>query len=202
MKPQLRFMTVPMLCFAMALLSCDTEKKDNNKNLLLLAGGSKTYVIGDIGPSGVGIVFYVTDGGLHGLEVAPVDQSLGSVWSNIASTLVGTTGTAIGTGSANTDAIIVQSEHVYSAAKICRDYHGGGMTDWFLPSRYELNAIWDNLVDDGTGDNSGAGGFADNYYLSSSEDGAAVVWKESFTNGDQGSGPKNTTGRVRAVRAF
>ena len=32
-----------------------------------------TYVVGDVGPAG-GIVFYVTDGGLHGLEAAPADQ--------------------------------------------------------------------------------------------------------------------------------
>jgi len=40
-------------------------------------GGSPavTYAIGDTGPSGVGIVFYITDGGLHGMEVAPSDRS-------------------------------------------------------------------------------------------------------------------------------
>ena len=30
------------------------------------SSGGTTYDIGDIGPSGVGIVFYVTDDGLHG----------------------------------------------------------------------------------------------------------------------------------------
>ena len=37
---------------------------------------SVTYEIGDTGPAG-GIVFYVTDGGLHGLEAAPEDQDRG-----------------------------------------------------------------------------------------------------------------------------
>ncbi|MBP8084514.1 MAG: hypothetical protein KAZ87_15050 [Spirochaetes bacterium] len=48
-------------------------------------GGSPavTYAIGDTGPSGVGFVFYITDGGLHGLEVAPVDQSTSAAWSTI-----------------------------------------------------------------------------------------------------------------------
>ena len=52
-------------------------------------GGSNpavTYAIGDTGPSGVGIVFYITDGGLHGLEVAPVDQSTSQVWIEGGST--------------------------------------------------------------------------------------------------------------------
>ena len=62
----------------------------------LNGGGSSgtTYAIGDIGPSGVGIVFYVTDNGLHGLEVAPVDQNNGNkiVWSNEWNQEIGTTG--------------------------------------------------------------------------------------------------------------
>ena len=33
-----------------------------------------TYAVGDTGPSGVGIVFYTSDGGAHGLEAAPSDQ--------------------------------------------------------------------------------------------------------------------------------
>jgi len=33
------------------------------------------YAIGDTGAAD-GIVFYITDGGLHGLEAAPVDQAI------------------------------------------------------------------------------------------------------------------------------
>ncbi|TAL35405.1 MAG: hypothetical protein EPN93_10245 [Spirochaetes bacterium] len=104
-----------------------------------------TYAIGDTGPSGAGIVFYVTDGGLHGLEVAPVDQSAGAAWSDITIGLIGTTGTAIGTGSANTDAIIGQIGSSSSAAKICRDYRAVEEGDWVLPSMDELNAIYVGL---------------------------------------------------------
>ena len=160
------------------------------------------YAIGDPGPSGVGIVFYVTDGGLHGLEVAPDDQSAGAVWSNITGTEIGTTGAAIGTGSTNTDAIIVQAGHTFSAAKICRYYTGGGKTDWFLPSKDELDAIWDNLVDDGSGSNSGVGGFANNFYWSSSEDSSNSAWYQHFGNGYKNANGKNNDPRVRAVRAF
>jgi hypothetical protein len=41
------------------------------------------YAIGDTGPAG-GIVFYITDDGLHGLEAAPADQSSGAEWGCIA----------------------------------------------------------------------------------------------------------------------
>ena len=124
--------------------------------LLLITGCDMgvTYAIGDTGPSGVGIVFYITDGGLHGLEVAPSDQSTSQVWIEGGSTQItqnGNTGTGIGTGLANSYAIIAQSGHTGSAAQVCRVYNGGGLTDWYLPSKDELNAIWDNLVNDGTG---------------------------------------------------
>jgi len=141
------------------------------------------YAIGDTGPSGVGIVFYVTDGGLHGLEVSTVDQSTFSEWSNITDEEIGTTGEAIGTGFLNTDAIIGQAGHTDSVAQICRNYRAVEEGDWFLPSKDELNAIWENLVDDGSGGNSGVGGFAERIYWSSSEYNGTIVCCQWFDDG-------------------
>ncbi len=179
------------------VIGCDTGGGGSNPAV--------TYAIGDTGPSGVGIVFYVTDGGLHGLEVAPVDQSTSQVWIEGGSTQTtenGNTSTAIGTGLANSNAIIDQTGHTGSAAQVCRSYNGGGLTDWYLPSKDELAAIWDNLVDDGTGVNSGVGGFAEWYYWSSSEDYSSGTWGQTFGNGGQDYGIKGGSLRVRAVRAF
>lgn len=160
---------------------------------------AKTYAIGDTGPSGVGIVFYVTDGGLHGLEVAPVDQGAGTQWKTSTTSTTGTS-TGIGTGSANTAAMAGVS---HPAAELCRAYTGGGKTDWFLPSKDELDAIWDNLVNNGSGGNNGVGGFDTSYYWSSSEIDAATASSQSFNNGNPGNSNKTTaTPRVRAIRAF
>jgi hypothetical protein len=181
---------------ALALSGCNLNGGGN---------GGTTYAIGDTGPSGVGIVFYVSDDGLHGLEVAPVDQNGGNKiqWSDVLDKEIGTTGTGIGTGSANTDAIIAQSGHNTSAAQEARDYRAAEEGDWFLPSKDELNAIWDNLVDDGTGGNNGVGGFADDHYWSSSESSSDKAVNQDFTNGLQySSSGKNFYARVRAVRAF
>lgn len=211
MKILFHFVSSLTLIVALALLACETGKKDDNNSLLLiLAGGGgddppHTYAIGDTGPSGVGLVFYVTDGGVHGLEVAPDDQSDGSTWSTITSALANGTSAlpvGIGTGSANTDAIILQNGGDASAAKLCRDYRETEEGDWFLPSRDELNAIWVNLVDDGFGNNSGTGGFANDDYWSSSEDDAGNAWDQNFSDGDQYVDTKSITFRVRAVRAF
>ena len=179
------------------VIGCDTGGGGSNPAV--------TYAIGDTGPSGVGIVFYITDGGLHGLEVAPVDQSTSQVWIKGDSTKTtenGNTSTAIGTGLANSNAIIDQTGHTGSAAQVCRSYNGGGLTDWYLPSKDELNAIWDNLVDDGTGVNSGVGGFADYFYWSSSERSSGTAWGQKFSGSTQGYAYKYNTFYVRAVRAF
>lgn len=77
------------------------------------------YALRDNGPSG-GWVFW-TDGAGNYLEAAPSDQSTSQVWSNIDNVAIGTTGTAIGTGQANTTAIIGQAGHTDSAAKLCKD---------------------------------------------------------------------------------
>ena len=77
------------------------------------------YALRDTGQAG-GLIFHI-DGTTY-YEAAPADQSAGYIWSNIDSVAVGTTGTAIGTGQANTTAIIGQAGHTTSAAKLCDDY--------------------------------------------------------------------------------
>ena len=81
-------------------------------------GTTGQYELRDVGPAG-GLIFYI-DGTTY-YEAAPSDQSDGKLWSNITATLIGTTGTAIGTGKQNTLDIIAQAGHMDSAAKLCND---------------------------------------------------------------------------------
>ena len=191
MKETMRISTIILMVLGVfALSGC---------NLNGGGSGGTTYAIGDIGPSGVGIVFYVTDDGLHGLEVAPVDQNNGNkiVWSNEWDKEIGTTGTDIGTGSANTDAIIAQSGHSISAAEKCREYRAAEEGDWFLPSKDELNKIHVNLHQ------QGIGGFDSTSYWSSSEVDSDFAWSQYFgTGGNQDDDDKALNLLVRAVRAF
>ena len=110
--------------------------------------------------------------------------------------MTGATGTAIGTGSANIEAIVTSQGDGSYAAQLCRDLTEGGYSDWFLPSKDELNLMYINLYQ------QGIGGFAEDYYWSSSEDDANLAWAQSFNDGDQGDGGKAIAFRVRAVRAF
>ena len=88
------------------------------------------YALRDIGPAG-GLICYIDGAGTTYYEAAPIDQELPIIWSNVTDEAIGTTGTAIGTGQANTTAIINQAGHTYSAAMICDDLViDGGGGDW------------------------------------------------------------------------
>jgi hypothetical protein len=155
-----------------------------------------------------GVVFWVdpTDN-THGLVCAIEDQSSGIQWFNGNYPATGATGTAIGTGSANTTAIIASqgaTETAY-AAGVARAYNGGGYTDWFLPSKEELVQMYLNkaTINSTATANSGSNFVTNNYYWNSTEDNINQTWILIFLNGGQGRASKGTTNyRVRAVRAF
>ena len=161
-----------------------------------------------------GVVFYIfvdgdtgyVAGETHGLIAAVQDQSSGIRWYNGINVTTGATGTAIGTGSANTDAIInVQGPTETSyAAGLARAYTGGGHIDWFLPSKDELNKMYlnKNIINTTAAANSGSD-FSANNYWSSTEYDSNTAWVQYFGNGGQGYYDKvNTYVSVRAVRAF
>jgi len=158
------------------------------------------YAIGDTGPCG-GIVFYISNGGLNGLESSTVDQGGTVQWGCMGTAIPNARGLAIGDGAANTAAILIGCNVRPIAAERASDYTVGGCTGWFLPSRDELNEMYTQLHV------SGLGGFSNANYWSSSEGSRNTAWFQTFTTsgfgaGDQGGGNKINTLRVRAVRGF
>ena len=155
-----------------------------------------------------GSVLYSYDANVqHGLIAATTDQSIYTIWALTtyeASSVPapGATGTAIGTGLTNTTAIIAQNGAgtTYAAglcdAYINKDTGTGVYSDWYLPSKDELNQLYLNqgLI----------GGFASAYYWSSSESesDSLKAWERHFGNGSQYDVFKYNTVYVRAVRAF
>ncbi|MCX6249380.1 MAG: DUF1566 domain-containing protein [Bacteroidetes bacterium] len=155
---------------------------------------SQTTLSFSIGLSyGGGIIFYIDGTGNHGLIAAPSDQSTGAQWGCYG-TSIGGTGTAIGTGQANTTAIVNGCSESDIAAKICDNLVLNGYSDWFLPSKDEQNQMYSqkNVI----------GGFANYDYWSSSEYNASYTWAQHFSNGFQYGYGKNYTSYVRAVRVF
>jgi hypothetical protein len=139
-------------------------------------------------------VFYISNGGLNGLEAAPSDQSTDVEWGCIGEDIAGSTGTAIGTGAANTAAILAGCVTRPIAASVAADVSLGGCNDWFLPSQDELNELYLQRAV--------VGGFADALYWSSSQSSANDARGRNFSSGDQNVGGKSGARKVRAVRAF
>ena len=157
------------------------------------------YNIGDTGPGG-GKVFYdkgnYSDGWRY-LEAAPIDQATNVKWSSTSVDVKGATGTAIGTGKANTAAIIAAHSGdtaSNNAAKAAAAYSGGGKNDWFLPSKDELNEMYKARTH--------LGGISSGLFWSSSQSYYNLAWYQYFGNGDQDYNYKYCNYDVRAVRAF
>ena len=155
------------------------------------------YAIGDTGPGG-GKVFHVTNGGLNGLEAAPVDQAT-APWNCFGTDVASVDNIAIaGTPDSNSGAVNSPLIAVAcgGAAAVAAVYiWPNGQADGFLPNKEELNSLYAqrNVV----------GSFASNFYWSSSENNSNSAWDQFFDFGNQvdNSVKSNALG-VRAVRAF
>ena len=118
-------------------------------------------------------------------------------WYNGVYMRTGAKGTEIGTGEMNTSIIVEKQGEGEYAAQLCYDLSLGGKSDWFLPSKNELNQMYENLASKGTG------GFANFYYWSSSEYHESYSWYQHFGHYYQDYGGKNFGSfYVRCIRAF
>lgn len=165
-------------------------------------GGYPLHFIGE--NYGGGIVFYVYDGGQHGLIAATADQSTGINWA-ATNTRTCATSNGVGAGYANTMLAIADQGSLaggasFIAAGVCFQYNvtvaGVMYGDWYLPSWNELQLLYAQRVI--------VGGFATGFYWSSTEYGTLEAYIVSFTSGSTTWGTKTagSTIRVRAIRAF
>jgi hypothetical protein len=156
--------------------------------------------VGDTGPAG-GIVFYVAADGISGLEAAPADLAADLYeWGCMNIDITGADLTNIGGGAANTADIVAagctpETPGNLIAANAADAHLFGGFTDWFLPSKDELNELYLQRAF--------VGGFGTGIYRSSSESSATSAWTLDFSNGalDSGNGKQNPW-NVRPIRTF
>lgn len=198
------------------------------------ANGTTLCAIGVQGPGG-GVIVYVDSTnempGYDYLEVAPDDASTGVIWSTTVAkcgtaagtdcqnALVSDAGTALGyvalgMGRAATAAIVAR----HNADSVIRTSYAAGVadlyttstaSDWFLPSKDELNEVCKYARN--TGQAAGANtvcsggtkrsGFATSNW-SSSEYGTMDARYQNFNDGGQYVTGKANTPAVRPVRAF
>jgi len=161
-----------------------------------------------------GLIFYLNTTNGTGLVAAPSDQEIrlwqpcpplpnfsfpfvpGLNFVETAPPSIGeetVEGARIGDGKVNTDAILAVCS-LNSAAKACRDLG----SNWFLPSRGELNLMYTNLHTNGHGD------FAtDNHiYWSSTQCGLGFAWMHAFENGVVTILSNTSALNTRAAKAF
>jgi len=163
-----------------------------------------TYRLGDIGPGG-GLVFYIDSVSGLRYEMAPKtwngSQDPNPESCNADTNIPGATGTAIGTGAVNTAATVAACTS--GASNDAAAYRGGGFTDWFLPSKDELNAIFSYAI---PADKETLYEFfpGNSVYWSSSQVTPynSKSWSQNFTNGDQSETSYNSSLFVRPIRAF
>jgi len=130
---------------------------------------SKTYSVNTFYAELGGYVIEVNSDGTHGLVVAMQDQGTSSSWYG-----------------AN-DLLSYASNH---------DTNGAKFKDWRLPTKRELNLMYD-VYSDQNGPSLNTA-----HYWSSTEDDYNKAWIQSFNSGSQNNYGKGATFTVRAVRAF
>ena len=147
---------------------------------------------------GGGIIFYIDSINKHGIIAAEADIEEPAVWA-YEDTLTRAKGTAIGYGGKNTSRILkVQGDPVNQAedyaALECAEFELNGYSDWYLPSKDELNELYKqkNVV----------GGFRTIAYWSSSEFNLTAAWFQNFSNGSQVKAGKKGSYALRPVRYF
>ena len=132
------------------------------------------------------------------LIVHPSDSLGGGnvVWGLMGSV---TNASSATNGADNTEAITNALGEIGAdyAAKLCGELDAFGYTDWYLPAREELDAIYQAR--------DAVGGFGNQWYWSSTEDAepeqtANRAWIQNFEDGFAHAIDKGLLGRVRCVR--
>jgi len=155
-------------------------------------GGKIAYILKQGDPG------YVT-GEFHGIIATVADLPDMYTWNDGTWPFIGSTSTAIGSGSANTTAIVNAQDNGTYAAKACYDLVQGGYSDWYLPSQDELHMMFLNRTLIGGFDTT-----YDVYYWTSSEYTTDMSFMETFffSDGYRGFQGKHVPLKVRPVRSF
>lgn len=160
-----------------------------------------SYAIGQSAQGGK--IFYVDDTGQHGLVVATADYNASELVAWIAGSNMNTNAVRSGIygGEYNTQRINEVQGNGISAALAAARHDGGNYGDWYLPSKLELQLMYNQRANIGMG-------AVTNIYWSSTE--VAAPYGEvsmtanylNFSNGSQGTNAKSTPYRVRPIRRF
>ncbi len=171
--------------------------------------GNFTHYIGELFGGGIVAAVWKVDGKEHGLIASLSDLSDGQSWSNIDTVAIGTTAQSAINGQTNTKSITGQKGTTTSAAGLCDAYSKGGFDDWYLPSTWEINQLYNSALQinivleaDEDATTNGFEFIKNPYYWSSTEYFNTKSWLQNFLIGSTYNDFKTVPYRVRAVRRF
>ncbi|MCH7414939.1 DUF1566 domain-containing protein [Belliella sp. R4-6] len=144
-----------------------------------------------------GKVFYLDKSGKHGLIAAPEDFSVLAPWGCINRVAPGANFTHFGVGKNNTNVILEYCDG-FNAARLCSELSVGGFEDWYLPSKDELEIMFQNRGHIGNMRN----GVYEPYWSSSQYEPTLQAFILDFGNGLSFPQDKANLYWVRAIRSF
>lgn len=163
--------------------------------------------IGDFHQGGIITYFFkegdpgYVRGEQHGFVVSAEDISISTYWGCSGLSITKARAEYIGAGKANSAEIVRMCGTPNSAARLCANYSYDGYTDWFLPSKDELNQIYLQA------DKIGGIDKTDLYWSSTEYQGKIITneniaWLQLFIDGTYREARKSELYRVRAVHYF
>ena len=169
----------------------------------------KKYKAGDWAHGGV--VFWVDETGQHGLVCDKKD--VGTNWWFGADDMWDINAVSVGIygGKMNTSIIVAVSSAIagrygvdISAAEECVRCKSSGYGDWYLPSKDELNLMYQNslIINKTAQANGGSSFITSGAYWSSTESGYRNAWLQNFGGGLQGYGKNKDSNKIRCIRSF
>lgn len=154
---------------------------------------AETHYIGE--SLGGGVVFYVDDEGKHGLITTIIDKSTRKQQRSEAHILTNPVRDGITTGTFNTERINVMKGTVADDAQGAEYYQDDRLSDWYLPTRYDLIKLYRNRAVIG-----GYSDFAKGW--KSTETSSVNQWYQSFVTGGEFKNGKDDAVYIRVIRKF
>lgn len=144
---------------------------------------------------GGGIVFYLDEEGKHGLITATIDKSTRK--RNRGETYIHTNEVRDGitTGTFNTKRLNAMKGTDENDAQVAENYQETKLSDWYLPTRYDLIKLYRNRSVIG-----GYSEFAKGW--KSTEVSSVNEWYQSFVTGGEFSNGKDDATYIRVIRKF
>lgn len=135
----------------------------------------------------LGAIIAQRDGSTYGLIVADSLHEYTGEWGNYGAEIEGAKGP---NGAANTGAMLAAGSPI---AQAVRTLTIAGHTDWYIPSRLEMLALYESLPELFS---------KDTYYWTSSQSSRYGAWCQDFEYGHSSAGIKGNEFRAHPVRNF